>query len=95
LKNVAASINRAHKETEFVIPVIENMVRSQISVYRSYPQSHSGSYGLQAGAGNILGATWEDLATIIEHVENKDRVGVCIDTCKYCTAINQCKQRGR
>jgi len=36
----------------------------------------------QAGAGNILGATWEDLATIIEHVENKDRVGVCIDTCE-------------
>lgn len=29
-----------------------------------------------------MGATWEDLATIIKHVENKDRVGVCIDTCK-------------
>lgn len=27
LKYVAESINRAHKETEFVIPVIENMVR--------------------------------------------------------------------
>jgi AP endonuclease-1 len=27
LKFVAESINRAHKETEFVIPVIENMVR--------------------------------------------------------------------
>lgn len=59
LKNVAESINRAHKETEFVIPVIENM----------------------AGAGNILGSTWEEIATIIKHVDNKDRVGVCLDTC--------------
>lgn len=83
MKNVAASINRAHKETEFVVPVIENMVRPQTSVMNN-PQSHGDSFGLQAGAGNILGATWEDLATIIEHVENKDRVGVCIDTCEYC-----------
>lgn len=27
MKNVAEGINRAHKETEFVVPVIENMVR--------------------------------------------------------------------
>ncbi|GHJ87855.1 hypothetical protein NliqN6_4257 [Naganishia liquefaciens] len=59
LKNVADSINRAHKETESVVCVIENM----------------------AGAGNVLGSTFEELAEIIEHVENKDRVGVCIDTC--------------
>lgn len=31
LKYVAESINRAHKETEFVIPVIENMVRPDYS----------------------------------------------------------------
>ncbi|KAJ9121533.1 hypothetical protein QFC22_002151 [Naganishia vaughanmartiniae] len=59
LKNVAESINRAHKETENVICVIENM----------------------AGAGNVLGSKFEELAEIIEQVENKDRVGVCIDTC--------------
>ncbi|KAH8735397.1 xylose isomerase-like protein [Ilyonectria robusta] len=34
-----------------------------------------------AGSGNVIGATWEDLRDIIELVEDKDRVGVCIDTC--------------
>lgn len=35
----------------------------------------------QAGAGNVLGSTFEELAEIIEQVTDKDRVGVCIDTC--------------
>ncbi|KAI5451430.1 DNA-(apurinic or apyrimidinic site) lyase [Naganishia albida] len=34
-----------------------------------------------AGAGNVLGSTFEELAEIIEQVTDKDRVGVCIDTC--------------
>lgn len=34
-----------------------------------------------AGAGNVIGSTWEDLRDIIALVEDKDRVGVCIDTC--------------
>ncbi|CZR50230.1 probable endonuclease 4 [Phialocephala subalpina] len=34
-----------------------------------------------AGAGNIIGSTWEDLRDIIALVEDKSRVGVCIDTC--------------
>lgn len=34
-----------------------------------------------AGGGNIVGSTWEDLRDIIALVEDKDRVGVCIDTC--------------
>ncbi|UYG01528.1 deoxyribonuclease IV [Halomonas sp. GD1P12] len=34
-----------------------------------------------AGQGTNLGWRFEDLATIIEHVEDKSRVGVCIDTC--------------
>lgn len=34
-----------------------------------------------AGTGNILGATWEELAEIIDGVKDKSRVGVCIDTC--------------
>ncbi|PHH92228.1 hypothetical protein CDD83_8339 [Cordyceps sp. RAO-2017] len=34
-----------------------------------------------AGSGNVLGSTWEDLRDIIALVEDKDRVGVCIDTC--------------
>ncbi|KAG6012001.1 hypothetical protein E4U41_005413 [Claviceps citrina] len=34
-----------------------------------------------AGAGNVLGSRWEDLRDIIALVEDKKRVGVCIDTC--------------
>ena len=34
-----------------------------------------------ASLGNTIGRTFEDLAAIIEHVQNKERVGVCLDTC--------------
>ncbi|KAH6895126.1 xylose isomerase-like protein [Thelonectria olida] len=34
-----------------------------------------------AGTGNVIGSTWEDLRDIIALVEDKARVGVCIDTC--------------
>ncbi|KAI1859733.1 hypothetical protein JX265_010182 [Neoarthrinium moseri] len=34
-----------------------------------------------AGQGNVVGSTWEDLRDIIALVEDKSRVGVCIDTC--------------
>jgi AP endonuclease-1 len=34
-----------------------------------------------AGAGNIIGNTFEDLRDIIAQVNDKSRVGVCIDTC--------------
>ncbi|KAF8967369.1 xylose isomerase-like protein [Flammula alnicola] len=56
---IAECINRAHKETEGVTAVLENM----------------------AGAGNIIGSDFSHLAGIIERVEDKTRVGVCIDTC--------------
>lgn len=34
-----------------------------------------------AGQGSNLGYQFEHLATIIEHVDDKSRVGVCLDTC--------------
>lgn len=34
-----------------------------------------------ASLGNTIGGTFEDIAAIIEHVEDKDRIGVCLDTC--------------
>ena len=34
-----------------------------------------------AGQGTSLGATFEQLATIIEHMRGSARVGVCLDTC--------------
>jgi deoxyribonuclease-4 len=34
-----------------------------------------------AGQGTNMGFRFEQLATIIHHVEDKSRVGICIDTC--------------
>ena len=34
-----------------------------------------------AGMGNVIGATFEDLKQIIDQVKDKERVGVCLDTC--------------
>ncbi len=34
-----------------------------------------------AGQGTNMGHTFEQISCIIEHVEDKSRVGVCIDTC--------------
>lgn len=34
-----------------------------------------------AAGGNVLGSTFEDLRDIIALIDNKDRIGVCIDTC--------------
>ena len=34
-----------------------------------------------ASLGNTIGGTFEDLAAIISHVTQKDRVAVCLDTC--------------
>ena len=34
-----------------------------------------------AGGGNIIGSTFEDLRDIIAQVEDKERIGVCLDTC--------------
>ncbi len=39
-----------------------------------------------AGQGSNLGYRFEHLATIIEQVEDKSRVGVCLDTCHTFTA---------
>jgi deoxyribonuclease-4 len=39
-----------------------------------------------AGQGTNLGHTFEQLRLIIDHVEDKSRVGVCIDTCHAFTA---------
>lgn len=39
-----------------------------------------------AGQGSNLGYSFEQLAAIIERIEDKSRVGVCIDTCHMFTA---------
>ena len=59
IARIAGAINRAHKVTPTVCPVLECM----------------------AGSGNVVGSTFEDLRDMISLVEDKSRVGVCIDTC--------------
>lgn len=39
-----------------------------------------------AGQGSNLGCTFEQIAHIIDRIEDKDRVGVCIDTCHAYTS---------
>ena len=34
-----------------------------------------------AGKGTEVGKSFEELAYIIEHIEDKSRIGVCMDTC--------------
>jgi len=36
---------------------------------------------IQAGRGNVIGGTFEDLRAIIDQVKDQSRVGVCLDTC--------------
>ncbi len=59
IARIAAQLNKAHKATNTVVTVLENM----------------------AGSGNVIGSTWEDLRDIIALIEDKLRVGVCLDTC--------------
>lgn len=39
-----------------------------------------------ASLGNTIGGTFDDLAEIIKLVDNKERVGICLDTCHVFTA---------
>ena len=59
IARIAGALNRAHKTTHNVTPVLETM----------------------AGGGNVVGSTFEDLRDIIEQVNDKTRIGVCLDTC--------------
>ncbi|KAF6742679.1 xylose isomerase-like protein [Ephemerocybe angulata] len=59
IQHIADSLDAAHKETEGIVTVLENM----------------------AGAGNVIGSSFAQIAAIIALVEDKTRVGVCVDTC--------------
>ncbi|EGT49065.1 hypothetical protein CAEBREN_30297 [Caenorhabditis brenneri] len=47
-----------------------------------------------AGQGNSIGGTFEELQTIISLVKDKNRVGVCIDTCHIFAAGYDIRTRG-
>ncbi|KAK3876585.1 hypothetical protein Pcinc_018648 [Petrolisthes cinctipes] len=58
-KLIADGINLAHRQTEGVICVLENMCCQ----------------------GFTVGGDFHELRSIIEHVEDRSRIGVCLDTC--------------
>lgn len=59
IARIASAINRAHRETSTVKPVLETM----------------------AGSDSVIGSRFEDLRDIISAVDDKSRIGVCLDTC--------------
>ena len=46
-----------------------------------------------AGAGGVIGNTFHDLAGIISEVDDKSRVGVCLDTCHVFAAGYDLRER--
>ena len=55
------------------------MVRRAFKLIQMYAVSLNNR---QAGAGNVLGSKFPEIGAIIRQVEDKTRVGVCLDTCE-------------
>jgi deoxyribonuclease-4 len=59
------------------------------AVVRALDETHRQTRGIKtkcllettAGQGSCIGCKFEQLATIIERVQDSDRLGVCVDTC--------------
>lgn len=65
------------------LPRSEALARIASQLNRAHKETKSVKTILEnmAGQGNIIGAVFEDLRDIIEQVKDKNRVGVCLDTC--------------
>lgn len=70
------------------LPVEESLARVADSINWTLEQTTGVTAVIEntAGQGTNLGHRFEHLATIIERVEDKSRVGVCLDTCHTFTA---------
>lgn len=58
---------------------IRKVIEGVNEIMKGYRGATQFCLELSAGSGNILGDTFEELAAILEHVD--DRVGICFDTC--------------
>lgn len=58
-----------------------DLIAESINITLSKTQGVKAVIENTAGQGSNLGFTFEQIARIIERVEDKSRVGVCIDTC--------------
>lgn len=64
--------------TEAAIPLIADMLNEAMD---QEPLPPFVLLETMAGKGTEVGRTFEELAAIIDRVERKDRMGVCLDTC--------------
>jgi deoxyribonuclease IV len=61
---------------------IETFAESLNRIFDSLPDSQTITcLETTAGQGTTLGRSFEEIAAIIDRVEDKERVGVCLDTC--------------
>ena len=77
IKLIAESINWAHKATSTVTIVLKNMVPPC-----RCPFAQGWFFWTQEKTRTTFGSKFSELAGIIAKVEDKKRVGVCLDTCK-------------
>jgi deoxyribonuclease-4 len=83
-------LTKKQKEDAELIEKIENkcldVIAESINIALDKTQNVKAVIENTAGQGSNLGYKFEHLARIIEQVEDKSRVGVCIDTCHMFTS---------
>jgi len=83
-------LKAAEKRDEELVTKIENecldLIAESINIALDKTENVKAVIENTAGQGTNLGYKFEHLAYIIERVEDKSRVGVCIDTCHMFTA---------
>ena len=85
-----AKVNKKDKENIEVMKPIEDVcldvIAESINIALDKTSGVSAVLENTAGQGSNLGWRFEHLAHIIDKVEDKSRIGVCIDTCHMFTA---------
>jgi deoxyribonuclease-4 len=85
-----AKVKKADKENLEVMKPIEDVcldvIAESINIALDKTEGVSAVLENTAGQGSNLGWRFEHLAHIIDRVEDKSRIGVCIDTCHMFTA---------
>jgi len=85
-----AKLTKKEKEDAALLSEIENkcldVIAESINLALDQTQNVKAVIENTAGQGSNLGYKFEHLAYIIERIEDKSRVGVCLDTCHMFTA---------
>jgi deoxyribonuclease-4 len=85
-----AKVSKKDKENMAVMKPIEDAcldkIAESINIALGLTQGVSAVIENTAGQGSNLGWRFEHLAHIIDKIEDKSRIGVCIDTCHMFTA---------